>query len=119
MKPFRLRLALFLPALLAVTALRGLENPPFVYEPMRPSAKTTIFGVASVPEADVVLLEAGLNQGFRVGATCEVFNGETLIAEIVLVEVRMDRAAGLITALTANQTIQSGDTVRLAATSGR
>ncbi|MGF1451573.1 MAG: hypothetical protein ACFB21_05805 [Opitutales bacterium] len=109
--------ALLLSALLTAVDAHGQSEPPFVYEPVLPSAETTVFGVASTEIADVVLLEAGLDQGFRSGALCQVFNGPDAIAEIILVEVRTDRAAGLITALTANQTIESGDTVRLKATS--
>ena len=94
-------------------------EPAFAYSSIRPSARTTVFGVATTPEADLVLLEGGHDQGFRVGAVAEVYNGPERIAELILIDARADRAAALIIALTANQTIQSGDTVRLGTSSSR
>lgn len=91
----------------------GEGNPWFVMSPLYPSGKAIVLGVAEANTQDVVLLDNGYDQGFRHGMHCEVVRQKNIVGEIVLVDVRVDRAAGLILSLNENATIQSNDLVRI------
>lgn len=95
----------------AATMAQG--NPPYVNEALFPSGRSTVFGVAATRNADVVLLDNGFDQGFRVGMLCEVSRQGVPVGEIVLVEVKDNRAAALILNLQNNQQIKFGDVVRI------
>jgi hypothetical protein len=59
--------------------------------------------------ADLVVLGAGFDSGFRQGMICRVTRGGAEIAEVILVDLRPTHSAGLIVALSPNQSIRSGD----------
>lgn len=59
--------------------------------------------------ADLVLLGRGLDAGLRQGMVCRVTRGTADIAEILLVEARLQSSAALIVSLAPGQTIQAGD----------
>ena len=88
-------------------------DPPYVDAPVYPTGRTSVFGVARGHHTDLVLLEAGYDQGFRTGALCDVSREDQPVGEIILIEVREDRAAALITELQTDQAIRSGDTVSI------
>lgn len=63
--------------------------------------------------ADVIVLGAGYEQNFCTGAFCRVERAGVPVAEIIIAEASRERAAALIIQLENNQTIQTGDTVKL------
>lgn len=91
----------------------SFERPAFLSQPLHSSGRSVVFGVAETNVADVVVLDDGLDVGFRTGMICQVLRGDLLIAEIILAEVRPDRAAGLILSLSPGQSIRFGDEVRI------
>lgn len=88
-------------------------NPLWVSRPLIASGKGEVFGIARTNQGDIVVLDNGLDQGFRVGMHCQIERGELPIASIVLVKVLPDRAAGLIIDLEQGEAIHSGDSVRI------
>ncbi len=88
-------------------------NPLFARQTLHPSGRSTVFGVAAARNTDVVLLNSGFDQGFRVGMLCEVLRQGIPVGEIALVEVKDSRSAALIINLENNQQIQFGDVVRI------
>lgn len=97
----------------AVPTEAPAARPLFVESTLFPSGRSVVFGVAETETSDVVLLDNGQDQGFRTGMICEVLNTEGKVGEIILVDVRADRAAALITQLENNQLIRFGDSVRI------
>ena len=87
--------------------------PLFVQSSLYPSGEGLVFGLAEASNQDIVLLDNGLDQGFRNGMICQVFRGEHLLGEIILVEVREDRSAGLITSLSGESPIRFNDLVKI------
>lgn len=63
--------------------------------------------------ADVVILDGGLEQGLRLGMVCRVTRGVRSIGELIIIESRSDRSAGLILELVEDSTIQAGDIARI------
>ncbi|QYY35861.1 hypothetical protein [Ruficoccus sp. ZRK36] len=88
-------------------------RPYFVEGSIFPSGRTTVFGVAQTPVTDVVILNNGLDQGFRLGMVCQVSRSDQNVADLILVDVRDNRAAGLILNLENGQAIRSGDGVNI------
>lgn len=88
-------------------------DPLFVTMPLHPSGRSVVFGIAESGPADVVLLDNGQDQGFRTGMLCEITRDGQPVGEIILVEVRTDRAAGLITQLESGRVIRFGDKARI------
>ncbi len=72
-----------------------------------------VISVQPTRVADLVLLEGGFDAGLRQGMVCRVTRENSEIAEILLVELRPTCSAALITALTHNQSIRSGDLARI------
>lgn len=63
--------------------------------------------------ADLILLNAGFEAGLRQGMTCRVTRGRTEIAEILVVELRPNFSAALITGAAPRQAIRAGDSVAI------
>ncbi len=101
------------PAAPIAPAAPQYPDPLFVSYPLHPTGRTVVFGVAEATGTDVVLLDNGYDQGFRTGMLCEISNAGQPVGEIILVEVRADRAAGLITQLNEGSVIRYGDAVRI------
>lgn len=79
-------------------------------------SQSNVAAVSAVCEGkrvDAVLIDAGYDRDFCTGARCGVERAGVPVAEIIIAEARRDRAAALITNLENNQTIQTGDTVKL------
>ena len=74
------------------------------------AAVSSVYAGSSV---DVVLVNAGYDSDFCTGARCRVSRDTTSVAEIVIVSAEQDRSVALITFLENNQTILTGDTVKL------
>lgn len=75
--------------------------------------EASVFSVYAGRSVDVVLLNAGYDGDFCTGARCRVERKTQPVAEIVIVSAEQNRAVALITFLENNQTIQTGDTVKL------
>lgn len=74
------------------------------------AAVSSVFAGTS---ADVILVDAGYDKDFCTGARCRVERGLDLVAEIIIVAADREQSVALITFLENNQTIQTGDTVKL------
>lgn len=73
----------------------------------------SVTAVSAGKFVDAVLIDAGYDRNFCTGARCSVERAGVPVAEIIIAEALWDRAAALITNLENNQTIQTGDTVKL------
>jgi len=63
--------------------------------------------------ADLVIVDAGYDRNFCTGARCRVERNGEPVAEIVIAESAEEQSVALIINLANNQTIQTGDTVKL------
>ncbi len=77
------------------------------------SNEATVSSVFAGTSADVILVDAGYDNDFCTGARCRVERGPLLVAEIIIAAAERGRSVALITFLENNQTIQTGDTVKL------
>jgi hypothetical protein len=75
--------------------------------------------VASLPAADLVLLDSGFHAGLREGMVCTVSRGGESIGELLLVDLRPRAASALILDLAPGFSIQSGDLVAVKTVSSR
>ena len=89
------------------------DGPAFVSESIYNSNKASVSIVDSNLAADLVILDGGLEQGFRLGMVCLVERGTQSIGELVIIESGSACSAALILDLTENLTIQPGDSVRI------
>ncbi|WP_309381524.1 hypothetical protein [Cerasicoccus frondis] len=90
-----------------------VTGPEFASSSIYPSGQAVVFGVTENKAADIVILDDGLDQGFRVGMLCEVLRNDAVIGTIILVAVEADRSAGLIVNLQPGRTIVFGDLARI------
>lgn len=88
-------------------------HPPFLFEPLYASNQGSVYGIYEASHADLVLLEGGFDSGFRTGMICEVAEGETEVAEVMLVDVRKNCAAALILQLESGQVIEPDHSVTI------
>lgn len=77
------------------------------------SNRATVAALFAGRDADLVLVDAGFDTGFCTGARCSVERAGVPVAEVVVAEASRERAVALITQIENNQTIQTGDTVKL------
>lgn len=89
------------------------EVPAFVKESLYSPYAAPVATVAPTLAADVVILDGGLEQGLRLGMVCTVTRGFKSIGELIIIESRSDRAAGLILELVDDSLIQAGDIARV------
>jgi hypothetical protein len=87
--------------------------PAFVKESIYTPNAATVSAVVSSFAADVVILDGGLAQGLRLGMVCRVTRGPQSIGELIIIESRSDRAAGLILELVDDSILQAGDIARV------
>lgn len=99
-------------ALVAGSVVRA-EVPAFVKESIYSPNAATVSTVVSSLAADVVILDGGLEQGMRLGMVCRIHRGAQSIGELIIIESRSDRSAGLILELVDDSTIQAGDIARV------
>lgn len=88
-------------------------GPLWAQRPLVSSSRALVARVVATATADVVLLEGGHNEGFRDGMACEIFRGNELIAELMIVHCETERSAALITALRADTGIHPGDVANI------
>jgi hypothetical protein len=99
-------------ALVAGSAVRA-EVPAFVKESIYSPNAATVSTVVPSLAADIVILDGGLGQGMRLGMVCRVTRGFNKIGELIIIESRSDRSAGLILDLVDDAIIQAGDIARV------
>lgn len=108
--------ALFLSGSMLVSGFVGAahgEVPAFVKESLYSPNAAPVAEVVPTLAADVVILDGGLEQGIRLGMVCRVTRGPLSIGELIIIESRSDRSAGLILELVEDSTIQAGDLARI------
>jgi hypothetical protein len=79
--------------------------------PLTAMPAANVAAVRTTPAADIVLLDRGFDAGLRQGMVCRVTRARAEVAEIVVVEVRENCGAALITNLAPKQSIRAGDLV--------
>lgn len=77
------------------------------------SNEAAVSSVFAGTSADVILVDAGYDKDFCTGARCRVERGSLFVAEIIIATAERSQSVALITFLENNQTIQTGDTVKL------
>lgn len=77
------------------------------------SNEASVLSVYVGTSADVVVLDAGYDSDFCTGARCRIERNTLPVAEIIIVAAERKQSVALITFLENNQTIQTGDTVKL------
>ena len=85
------------------------EVPAFVNESIYSSNTAVVSVVESTYAADLVVLEGGLENGLRLGMVCRVLRDTKLVGELIIIESRSDRSAGLILSLTDGFILRAGD----------
>lgn len=103
---------LFLGAVLCGSAVRA-EVPSFVKETIYSPNAAVVAKIVPSLSTDIVVLDGGLEQGLRRGMVCSVTRGFQSIGEIIIIESRSDRSAGLILELVEDVTIAAGDIARV------
>jgi hypothetical protein len=98
-----------------ICLLLALAGVPFsgVAAAARISGVAPVVALASARAADLVILGGGYDADFRPGMVCRVTRGTTLVAEILLVELRPAACAAVILSLEPKQSIQAGDLARM------
>lgn len=106
-------LMLAVPFLAVAVEEANEDTPSFVYETIYNPNSAPVLSVITSQPADIVLLKGGLEQGLRRGMVCRVERGIRNIAELIIIESRIDRAAALILDLSSEHSIQTGDIARI------
>ncbi len=106
-------LLLLLPTGALVADVAAPEVPSFVGETIYSPNRATVASVVPSQSADIILLDGGLEQGLRRGMVCTVDRGIRSIGELIIIESRIDRSAGLILDLAPGLSIQTGDIARI------
>lgn len=89
------------------------NRPSFVRGSLGTTNTAIVAEVMPALAADVVLLDGGLEQGLRLGMVCRVSRGSNDVGELIIIESRSDRSAGLILELVEETIIQAGDIARI------
>lgn len=93
----------------------SLTHPDWVDESLEPSGRAHIAHITQ-GQADVVLLNGGLYQGFRNGVDCVIQRKGDNVARLVVVACEDNRCAALITQRE-NVIVMPGDEVRVSSMS--
>ncbi len=105
--------SLLLCGVLAAGSTVSASVPAFVKESLYTPYAAKVASVESTLEADIVIIDGGLEQGIRLGMVCTVSRGLKSVGELIIIESRNDRAAGLILELVDDSIIQAGDIARV------
>jgi hypothetical protein len=85
----------------------------------RSVAPARITLLAATPAADLVLIDAGHEAGFRQGMVCVATREGKKIGELLLVDLRPRAASALILDLNSDRGLQPGDTVAVKTVSSK
>jgi hypothetical protein len=61
--------------------------------------------------ADLVMLSHGYDAGLRQGMVCRVIRGQAEVAEVILVDLRLQTSVALILKVSANESIRARDVI--------
>lgn len=91
------------------------RDPQFITDSLYPVGVTQIRSIESFDSADVVILNAGHAGGLRQGMVVQVWRdgASKPVADLLIVSASRNRAAALITSLSPNIALQSGDIVQV------
>lgn len=103
----------FLMCAFCVTVLAEPGEPEFAAKPLFASGLARVAGLESGPEFDVMLLDSGLDQGFRAGVLCEVFDSRGVIGEAMILETRIERSVAALLSLKGDRGVDEGDFIRI------
>ena len=103
----------FLSGLQIAVSYVSADVPAFVIGSIYSSNKADLTVIDTHYEADIAVLDGGLDQGFRRGMVCLVERGTQSIGELIIIESKSSCSAALILSLSNNYTIQPGDSVRI------
>ncbi|MEO0510327.1 MAG: hypothetical protein AAF065_10765 [Verrucomicrobiota bacterium] len=106
-------LGLFLLGAIFLAGVVRADVPGFVKESFYSSNAAPVTKVIPSLAADVVILDGGLEQGLRLGMVCRVVRGFEEVGELIIIESKTDRSAGLILELSEDSFIQAGDIARI------
>lgn len=106
-------LLLLLPVSASAADEVPVEVPGFIEETIYSPNRAVVASVIPSASADIVLLDGGLEQGLRRGMVCTVERGMRNIGELIIIDSRMDRSAGLILDLRQGLFIDAGDIARI------
>jgi len=98
---------------LAFGAVLRADVPAFVGEPIHSPNAARISKVVPSLSTDLVVLEGGREQGLRRGVVCTVERGLRPVGELIIIETREKRSAGLILELEEGAVIEAGDIARI------
>ncbi|HTB64007.1 MAG TPA: hypothetical protein VK737_10515 [Opitutales bacterium] len=94
-------------------------RPDWVDAPLVPTGHAHISRIAE-GQADVVVLDGGLYQGFRNGVLCVIMRKDAAVAQLVVVATEEDRSAALITNQNGlSSPLMPGDEVRVSTMSAQ
>ena len=102
-----------------VVALSGVASLRAAISVERSVESARITRVANLPEADLVLVDAGYEAGLRQGMVCTVTRSGEKLGELLLVDLRPRAASALILDLASGKALQSGDAVAVKTVSSR
>lgn len=102
-----------------VVALCGATSLRAAITIDRSVGEARISQLANLPVADLVVIDAGFEAGFRQGMVCRVTRGKDLIGELLLVDLRPRVSNALILDLASGQGLQPGDLVSVKTVSSR
>ncbi len=93
--------------------IAAVEVPSFVKETIHSPNEAKVAKVVSSLAADIVIIDGGLEQGLRRGMVCSINRSVRSIGELIIIESRSDRSAGLILKLVEGANIKAGDIARV------
>jgi len=111
---YSLKFALLLALVAQMTSYHVCaEAPDFIQGSIYSSNKAKVSTVESSLAVDLVILDGGLEQGFRLGMVCLIERGTQSIGELIIIQSNSNCSAALILDLADNSIIRSGDNVRI------
>jgi hypothetical protein len=105
--------------LCVVVALSGAMSLRAAVSVDRSVASARVTRLAATPAADLVLIDAGHEAGFRQGMVCVATRGGEKIGELLLVDLRPRAASALILDLNTGRGLQPGDRVAVKTVSSK
>lgn len=106
-------------SLTSITALFGVVSVRAEIAIERSVGQARITQVVAASSSDIVVLDAGHEEGLRQGMVCSVIRADEKLAELVLVDLRPRTASALILNLKSDRSLQSGDAVIVKTVSSR
>lgn len=97
--------------LATLVTVSGSARPTFVGESLEPNGLARVSAVVAGETADLVVLDGGLEAGFRTGMIAQVERGTDRVARLLVVEATPSQAVALILEGAPGLRIQTHDRV--------